>query len=118
MAARTQAEIEGVAAEIEALGSRATAVALDVTDLASVERGVHETLEFTGGVLDVLVNNAGVFSIHPIGEMSPATWYHQIAVNLTGPFHVTLMALKGLEESRERGACLIEDIDDLGKVAK
>lgn len=99
VAARTRAEIESVAREIERAGGTGLAVEMDVTDLASVERGLAETLEATGGVLDVLVNNAGVFAIHPFPELSPATWYRMIATNLTGPFHVTLMALRGLERS-------------------
>lgn len=98
--ARTQAEIEAVAGEVEEAGGRGLAVPMDVTDLASVEEGVHQALEFTGGVLDVVVNNAGVFAVVPFREMSPATWYRMLAVNLNGPFHVTLLALKGLEQSR------------------
>ena len=97
--ARTTAEIEAVAGEVEAAGGTGLAVPMDVTDLASVEEAVHRTLAFTGGGLDVLVNNAGVFAIQPFSEMSPATWYRMLAVNLNGPFHVTLMALKGLERS-------------------
>jgi len=98
-AARTVAEIEGVAREVEEAGGRALAISMDVTDLASVEEGVHRSLEWSGGVLDVLVNNAGVFSIQPFAELSPATWYRTLATNLTGPFHVTLLALRGLEKS-------------------
>jgi 2-hydroxycyclohexanecarboxyl-CoA dehydrogenase len=97
--ARTAHEIEAVAAEIEAAGARALAVTMDVADLASVEEGVHQALELTEGVLDVVVNNAGAFTVKPFAEMSPATWYRLMAVNLNGPFHVTLLALKGLERS-------------------
>lgn len=97
--ARTEAEIEAVAGQVEAAGGRGHAIPMDVTDLASVEEGVHRGLELTGGVLDVLVNNAGAFTVVPFREMSPATWYRLLAVNLNGPFHVTLMALKGLERS-------------------
>ena len=92
-------ELEAVTAQVEALGGRGLAVEMDVADLASVEEGVHQALAFTGGVLDVLVNNAGVFTVRPFAEMSPATWYRLMAVNLNGPFHVTLLALKGLERS-------------------
>jgi len=97
--ARTLAQIESVAAEVDAAGGRGLAVPMDVADLASVEVGVHRTLEFTQGVLDVVVNNAGVFAVVPFAELSPATWYRMLAVNLTGPFHVTLLTLKGLERS-------------------
>jgi len=99
VAARTTAEIERVANECGRAGGRGLAVELDVTDLDSVERGVEQTLAASGGILDVLVNNAGVFAIHPFPELSPATWYRTIATNLTGPFHVTLLALRGLERS-------------------
>lgn len=99
VAARTKREIESVAREVEREGGSGLAVEMDVTDLASVERGVGETLECAGGVLDVLINNAGVFAIHPFPELSPATWYRMLATNLGGPFHVTLLALRGLEQS-------------------
>ncbi len=99
LTARTLPQIEAVAAEIAAAGGRALAVPMDVTDLASVEEAMHRALAFTSGTLDVLVNNAGAFTIVPFAEMSPATWYRLVAVNLNGPFHVTLLALKGLERS-------------------
>ncbi|HEX6884253.1 MAG TPA: SDR family oxidoreductase [Planctomycetota bacterium] len=100
LAARTRSEIEAVAAEVERAGGHGQAVAMDVTDLDSVERGLAEVLAASGGILDVVVNNAGVFAIHPFAELSPATWYRMLATNLNGPFHVTLLALKGLERSR------------------
>jgi NAD(P)-dependent dehydrogenase (short-subunit alcohol dehydrogenase family) len=99
VAARTRSEVDAVAREVEALGASGLGVEMDVTDLASVDAGVQRALELCDGVLDVLVNNAGVFDIHPFPQMSPSTWYRHLAVNLTGPFHVTLLALKGLERS-------------------
>lgn len=97
VAARTADQVAAVASEAQSLGAEALGLVMDVSDLASVEAGLHAALEFTGGGLDVLVNNAGIFQIKPIQKMSPATWYRNIAVNLNGPFHVTLMALKGLQ---------------------
>jgi len=99
VAARTSREVEAVAAEAAHRGGAGLGVTMDVTDLASVEEGVHRALEWTGGSLDVLVNNAGVFSIQPFDSISPATWYRTLATNLNGPFHVTLMALRGLARS-------------------
>ena len=97
--ARTQSEIERVAGEVEEAGGRGLAIEMDVADLASVEGGVNTALEAMGGVFDVVVNNAGAFTVKPFAELSPATWYRLMAVNLNGPFHVTLLSLKGLEES-------------------
>lgn len=99
VAARTAREVTAVAAEIEGAGGRGLALEMDVTDLASVERAVARLLDESGDVLDVLVNNAGVFSIQPFGQLSPATWYRTLATNLNGPFHVTLLCLKVLERS-------------------
>ena len=99
LAARTRLEIESVAREVDDTGGSGLAIPMDVADLASVERGVHAVLEASGGILDVLVNNAGVFAIRPFPELSPATWYEHVAVNLNGPFHVTLLSYKGLEKS-------------------
>ena len=99
VAARTRSELDAVAGEIDGLGGRALAVPMDVADLSSVEHAIAASLEHTDGVLDVLVNNAGIFKPRPFRELSPATWYETIAVNLNGPFHVTLLALKGLELS-------------------
>ena len=99
VAARSENEIQSVAAEVDAAGGRGLALPMDVTDLQSVEEGVHHALEFTDGVFDVVVNNAGVFAIHNLDEMSPATWYRMLAVNLNGPYHVALMSLRGLERS-------------------
>jgi 3-oxoacyl-[acyl-carrier protein] reductase len=45
--------------EITALGRRATAVGADVTRKPEIDRLVEAALEFGGGRLDVLVNNAG-----------------------------------------------------------
>ncbi len=59
LAARTLSELEGLAAEIRALGSRAFAVPTDVSDSSQVEYMVEATLKKFGSI-DVLVNNAGI----------------------------------------------------------
>jgi 7-alpha-hydroxysteroid dehydrogenase len=61
--ARTQADVDAVAKEIEAEGGHALALSADVKDLSSLPGIVERTVEHFGG-LDILVNNAG-------GEISP-----------------------------------------------
>jgi NAD(P)-dependent dehydrogenase (short-subunit alcohol dehydrogenase family) len=99
VAARTRSEIEAVAGEVERAGGEGLAVEMDVSELATVEHGLARVLAATGGVLDVLVNNAGLFSIQAFDALAPATWHRMLAVNLSGPFHVTHCALPGLERS-------------------
>src|SRR5689334_16026135 len=65
--ARTGAEAEQAAAEIEAGGGRAAATTVDVTDRASCEALMAFTVERLGG-LHVLVNNAGTDFIQPAAD--------------------------------------------------
>lgn len=86
VAARTQAEIETTAEEIESGGGRALAVPTDVSQARDVERMVAQALTAFGQV-DVLVNNAGVAG--PMGlitEFSEADWDQTLAINLKGAF--------------------------------
>jgi NAD(P)-dependent dehydrogenase (short-subunit alcohol dehydrogenase family) len=55
LAARTAAEIEAAASAIRARGQKAEALALDVTDLASMQQEIAHAEPF-----DILVNNAGI----------------------------------------------------------
>lgn len=72
-------------AGIEKAGGRALAIALDITDQASVEAGFAAAAEGFGG-LDALVNNAGVPMTRPAVEITRADWDTGIAVNLSGNF--------------------------------
>jgi NAD(P)-dependent dehydrogenase (short-subunit alcohol dehydrogenase family) len=76
---------EQTAAAIRYNGGEAIAVALDVADEASVERGFKRIAEAHGGI-DVLVNNAGIAIGRPSVELSLADWDKVVAVNMTGVF--------------------------------
>lgn len=61
---------------------------------ASLIQGVVQTM----GSLDVLVNNAGVFELHPMGEMEfeewEDIWTRTMSVNLHGPAILSFFAVK------------------------
>lgn len=99
VAARTSSELDALVREIAAAGGSASAQQMNVADHGSVEAAVWRAVEFTGGAIDVLVNNAGVFDIKPFDKMDIATWRRHIEVNLNGPFFVTHEALDALFES-------------------
>ncbi|MET8176190.1 SDR family NAD(P)-dependent oxidoreductase [Streptomyces clavifer] len=74
-------------AELEATGARAAAVALDVTDPASVEAGVRFAVD-TFGALHLAVNNAGIGGpALPTGEYGIEDWNKVVATNLSGVFY-------------------------------
>src|ERR1700684_3035586 len=58
-AARNEAKLAEVVAEIESAGGRAAAIALDVADEGSIKAAAKAALERFGKV-EILVNNAGI----------------------------------------------------------
>ena len=72
-------------------------VGADLADADAVRGMVDAAAEGLGG-LDVLVNNAGVFEPHPIGETSyeewQRAWERTLAVNLVGAANVTWCAVR------------------------
>ena len=76
-----------VARSITESGGRASAMACDVSDHASVEALVRET-ERRFGPVDSLINNAGVIEpIATVAEGDPAIWARNIEINLIGAYN-------------------------------
>jgi NADP-dependent 3-hydroxy acid dehydrogenase YdfG len=99
VAARTSAEIDVVADEIEKAGGKGRAAQMNVREHGSVEAAVWRAIEFLEGSIDVLVNNSGVFDIKPFDKLDLATWHRHIEVNLNGPCYVTMESMDALRES-------------------
>jgi len=78
-------------------GSGHTVVQADLADPEAVREAVDAACETLGG-LDVLVNNAGIFTPHPITEVSyaewQAAWQATLGVNLIGAANVTWCAVQ------------------------
>ena len=85
---RTQENSTKVATEIEALGQKSWAFAVDVSDTSSVESSAKNILEATGRV-DILVNNAGVTRDNLLMRMSEEEWDTVLNTNLKGAFNFT-----------------------------
>ncbi len=86
--ARTMADLESLAREIEALGRRCVVLECDVTDPEAVQAMAEGALAGLGGV-DTLVNNAGRGESHPFKDHPDELWHKMIAVNLTSVYYVT-----------------------------
>ena len=85
---RTEENSAKVAAEVEALGRRAWAVAVDVSDTAAVNTAAGKILDDAGRV-DILVNNAGVTRDNLLMRMSEEEWDTVLDINLKGAFNFT-----------------------------
>jgi NAD(P)-dependent dehydrogenase (short-subunit alcohol dehydrogenase family) len=88
---------------LEALGAEMPEVNTGVCDISSrpdIVRMIAECTQALGG-LDVLVNNAGIAGpTAPVEEMDPDEWEKVMAVDLTGTFNVTRLAIPHLKESQ------------------
>lgn len=90
--ARTEAQLQEVAQEIEQLGGKATVVAADVADRAAVEAAVAQALAALGSI-DILINNAGIGTFAKLVDMDPAEWERIVQVNLMGTYYTTRAVL-------------------------
>jgi NAD(P)-dependent dehydrogenase (short-subunit alcohol dehydrogenase family) len=78
-------------------------VELDVADDESVRAGFAQILDATDGVVDVLVNNAGVGGNAVAEECPPSTYLDVMNINLCGAVRCLQQVLPGMRE-RHRGA--------------
>jgi NAD(P)-dependent dehydrogenase (short-subunit alcohol dehydrogenase family) len=85
--ARTETDLEALAGEIRATGSRGLAIGCDVTDPEQVRQMAARVLEEMG--IDILVNNAGVAPSHKFATHPDELWHQVIATNLTSVYYVT-----------------------------
>jgi NAD(P)-dependent dehydrogenase (short-subunit alcohol dehydrogenase family) len=88
VASRNQKNLDGVAAEIRALGRESLAIATDVCDEGQVSSLMGRTVDRFGR-LDVMVNNAGVgdkLRASKPEELPLDAWKATIDLNLTGTF--------------------------------
>lgn len=94
-----------VAAEIEQLGQRAMATAMDVADEAAVEAGIQATIDRFGGV-DVLVSNAGIQHIEAIVDLKLSDWRKMMAIHLDGAFLTTRACLRQMYRQGRGGSVI------------
>jgi NAD(P)-dependent dehydrogenase (short-subunit alcohol dehydrogenase family) len=117
VASRTVANLEKVAGDVRALGRRALAIQMDVSQKSDVDRMVAGTMEAFGRI-DVLVNNAGVGSGigedgHGLGHRDPPWlidmpedyWDPIIAINLKSVY--LCCAIVGRIMVTQRGGSII-----------
>ena len=107
---------QAVAQRLDPSGGRALAVAVDVTDYASVASMAESALAWAGRI-DILVNNAGISEASvPTWEMPLDAWQRTIDVDLTGVFHGCRAVLPAM---LERGWGRIVNISSIaGKEGK
>jgi NADP-dependent 3-hydroxy acid dehydrogenase YdfG len=104
LGARRVDRIEAVAADINAGGGRAIALATDVTSSEQVQKLVTAAV-FEFGRIDVMVNNAGVALLSRLERVNLAEWDQMIDVNIKGVLYGIAAALPHM--IRQQGGQII-----------
>ncbi|MFZ0661246.1 MAG: 3-oxoacyl-[acyl-carrier-protein] reductase [Acidobacteriaceae bacterium] len=99
LAARNEAKLAEVAAEIRVSGGVAEAFVLDVASEESIKTGAKAALAHFG-TIEILVNNAGITKDMLVLRMKRADWDSVIATNLTGTFLLTQALLGPMVKAR------------------
>ncbi|WP_067222467.1 L-iditol 2-dehydrogenase [Stappia indica] len=105
--------LDGAQQAAEAIGNGAIAVQLDVTDQASIERAVAQADAALGGI-DILVNNAALFDMAPIVEITRESFDRLFSVNVAGCLF-TMQAVARAMIARGRGGKIINMASQAGR---
>ena len=101
IAARSTAELESLAGEIESLGGQALVIPADLS-VRSVPGELVARVTETWGPVEILVNNAGIGSSQdprPLVDFDDEFWDLSFEVNVTAPYLLTKLVLPAMLES-------------------
>jgi NAD(P)-dependent dehydrogenase (short-subunit alcohol dehydrogenase family) len=99
VAARNEAQVVQMAAELRKQGHEAFAFRCDVTDPREV-RDLALSAREAMGRIDILINNAGTATSNPLSRITLAEWQHIMDVNATGTFLCTQAVYDQMVERR------------------
>jgi short-subunit dehydrogenase len=95
LSGRNREKLEALATEVGAItGESPPFFRADMTDAGQVNRLLEEVSNLTDGVLDILVNAAGVGTIKPIDTLTPQDFYSVLSANLYGAMLISQGAIR------------------------
>lgn len=97
--ARTEASLEKVAEEARAKGVEVTTVTADIGSNEQVTEALGQLTESLG-IVDILINNAGIGKFGGFLELEVEEWEKIIQVNLLGMYYVTRSVLPKMIEQQ------------------
>lgn len=92
--------------EVRRLDAKCTAVALDVTDQASIVACFNAIEAQAGGVADIVVNNAGVTVTKALLQHTEDDWDSVVGTNLKGSFMLAQEAARRLVAADQPGSVI------------
>jgi len=95
------------------IGENAIAVEIDVTSQTSINSAIATVVEAFGGI-DILINNAAIFTAAPICEISREAYENAFAVNVSGTLF-TMQAVAQEMIKRGKGGKIINIASQAGR---
>ena len=95
------------------IGDRAYPVELDVTQQHSIDTAIRTVEEKQGG-LDILINNAALFDLAPIVEITRESYDRLFSINVSGTLFMMQAAAKSMIE-RGQGGKIINMASQAGR---
>jgi 3-oxoacyl-[acyl-carrier protein] reductase len=90
---------ENIAAKVEALGRTCLAVKADIAKEKSARLVVEKTIKKFGKI-DILVNNAAIWTFGEIGNFPAEVWKETMEVNVNGTFYMTNAVVPSMKERK------------------
>jgi D-sorbitol dehydrogenase (acceptor) len=106
-------DLERASQTARQIGDQAFAVHLDVTNQASIDAAVETVTEHTGGI-DILINNAALFDLAPIVEITRESLDRLFAINVAGTLF-TMQAVARTMIARGKGGKIINMASQAGR---
>ena len=105
--------IEGATTTAQEIGSNALAVKMDVTKQDSIDQSVNTAVDQLGGI-DILINNAAIFTAAPITEIQREDYQQVFNINVSGTLF-TLQAVAKKMIERGKGGKIINMASQAGR---
>ena len=109
----TDINIEGATTTAQEVGSNALAVQMDVTKQDSIDQAVNTAVDQLGGI-DILINNAAIFTASPITEIQREDYQQVFDINVSGTLF-TLQAVAKKMIERGNGGKIINMASQAGR---
>ncbi|WP_434715130.1 L-iditol 2-dehydrogenase (plasmid) [Rhizobium sp. YTUHZ045] len=106
-------DIERATRSAAAIGPAAKAMQLDVTDLAAIDAVVN-TIDAEFGGIDILINNAAIFDMAPVNDITEESYDRVFSINLKGPLFM-MKAVSNVMIKRGRGGKIVNMASQAGR---
>ena len=95
-------DIDNAKIAANSIGDAAIAITMDVTKQDSINEGVDQVISAFGGI-DILVNNAAVFTAAPIIDIDRDDFQQVFDINVAGTLFTMQAVAKHMIDSKRRG---------------